>query len=66
MDTASELQATVKAMAQPGKGLLAADESGPTIAKRFATIGVESNEENRRAGAACCCLRQGWGRISAA
>ncbi|QYY28443.1 fructose-bisphosphate aldolase class I [Cupriavidus pinatubonensis] len=49
MDTASELQATIRTMVQPGKGLLAADESGPTIAKRFTTIGVESNEENRRA-----------------
>ncbi len=49
MDTHSELQATVAAMVQPGKGLLAADESGPTIAKRFKTIGLESNEENRRA-----------------
>ncbi|SOZ19141.1 Putative fructose-bisphosphate aldolase class I (FBP aldolase) [Cupriavidus taiwanensis] len=49
MDTSSELQATVDALAQPGKGLLAADESGPTIAKRFERIGVESSEENRRA-----------------
>jgi len=49
MDTRSELQATVDAMVQPGKGLLAADESGPTIAKRFKTIGIDSTEENRRA-----------------
>ena len=49
MDTRSELQATVDAMVQPGKGLLAADESGPTIAKRFKTIGLDSTEENRRA-----------------
>ncbi|PLP99511.1 class I fructose-bisphosphate aldolase [Cupriavidus pauculus] len=49
MDTASELQATVEALVQAGKGLLAADESGPTIAKRFQRIGVESNEESRRA-----------------
>ena len=31
-----------------GKGILAADESLPTIKKRFDTIDVESNEENRR------------------
>ncbi|RDK03284.1 class I fructose-bisphosphate aldolase [Paraburkholderia lacunae] len=49
MGTHSELQATVQALVQPGKGLLAADESGPTIAKRFGTIGLESSEENRRA-----------------
>lgn len=29
-------------------GILAADESAGTIAKRFAGIGVEANEENRR------------------
>lgn len=49
MNTANELQSTVDAMVQPGKGLLAADESGPTIAKRFKSIGIESNEEYRRA-----------------
>ena len=49
MGDSEQLQATVKALTQPGKGLLAADESGPTIAKRFKAIGVESTEENRRA-----------------
>jgi fructose-bisphosphate aldolase class I len=43
------LQQTVDLLVQPGKGILAADESGPTIAKRFKSIGVESTEENRRA-----------------
>ncbi len=32
----------------PKKGILAADESSPTIKKRFDQIGVESTEENRR------------------
>ncbi len=49
MATPSALQATVEAIVQKGKGILAADESGPTIAKRFKTIAVESTEENRRA-----------------
>ena len=49
MDHRDALQATIEALAQPGKGILAADESGPTIAKRFKAIGVESTEENRRA-----------------
>lgn len=49
MDIRDELQATVDALVQPGKGILAADESGPTIAKRFKAVGVESTEENRRA-----------------
>ncbi|WP_280155567.1 class I fructose-bisphosphate aldolase [Piscinibacter sp. XHJ-5] len=49
MDDRDALRATVEALVQPGKGLLAADESGPTIAKRFKSIGVESTDENRRA-----------------
>jgi fructose-bisphosphate aldolase class I len=49
MSNSDQLQATVNALVQRGKGLLAADESGPTIAKRFKAIGVESTEENRRA-----------------
>jgi fructose-bisphosphate aldolase class I len=49
MGTFTELAATVQALVQKGKGILAADESGPTIAKRFKSIGVESTEENRRA-----------------
>jgi fructose-bisphosphate aldolase class I len=49
MTIADELQATIEQMVQRGKGILAADESQPTIAKRFAPINVESTEENRRA-----------------
>ena len=47
MDLA-ELNKVATAMVQPGKGLLAADESSGTIKKRFDAIGVESTEENRR------------------
>ena len=43
-----ELRETASALVAPGKGILAADESAGTIAKRFAAIGVESTEENRR------------------
>jgi fructose-bisphosphate aldolase, class I len=35
-------------MVAEGKGILAADESTGTIAKRFAAIGVENSEANRR------------------
>ncbi|PIX96288.1 MAG: fructose-bisphosphate aldolase class I [Hydrogenophilales bacterium CG_4_10_14_3_um_filter_63_21] len=49
MAIADELQTTIEHMVQAGKGILAADESQPTIAKRFAPIGVESTEENRLA-----------------
>lgn len=44
-----ELEATIKQIAVSGKGILAADESTGTIAKRFASINVESTLENRRA-----------------
>ncbi len=44
----SDLEATARAMVAPGKGILAADESSPTIKKRFDSIGVESTEESRR------------------
>lgn len=49
MNYLTELEATIKDMVQTGRGVLAADESSPTIAKRFQAIDVESNEENRRA-----------------
>lgn len=48
MDVASMIQ-TANALVAPGKGILAADESSPTIAKRLASIGLESTEERRRA-----------------
>jgi fructose-bisphosphate aldolase, class I len=47
--TADELAATATALVAPGKGILAADESSGTIAKRFDSIEVESTEERRRA-----------------
>jgi len=49
MNIQDELQTTIDALVQKGKGILAADESSPTIAKRFNAIDVESTEENRRA-----------------
>ena len=42
------LWSTAAAMVAEGKGILAADESTGTIAKRFAAIDVENTEENRR------------------
>jgi fructose-bisphosphate aldolase class I len=48
MCTQHELQATIAALVVKGKGILAADESAPTIAKRFKAVNIESTEENRR------------------
>lgn len=47
--TAGELESVARSLVAPGKGILAADESAPTIEKRFKTINVSSTEENRRA-----------------
>lgn len=45
----SELGATARALVAKGKGLLAADESLPTIQKRFLALNIQSTEETRRA-----------------
>ena len=47
MDKTS-LESIAKAMVARGKGILAADESAPTIKRRFDGISLESTEENRR------------------
>jgi fructose-bisphosphate aldolase class I len=44
----ADLNKVALAMVTPGKGLVAADESGGTIKKRFDAIKVESTEDNRR------------------
>ena len=43
-----KLHATACALVAQGKGILAADESAPTIKKRFDGIGAESTQDNRR------------------
>ncbi|HYA87970.1 MAG TPA: class I fructose-bisphosphate aldolase [Nitrospirota bacterium] len=49
MTKSNEFEVTARALVAKGKGLLAADESFPTIQKRFAALNIESTEENRRA-----------------
>src|SRR5688500_13380567 len=44
-----QLAETAQAMVAAGKGIIAIDESNNTIAKRFAGVGIENTEENRRA-----------------
>jgi fructose-bisphosphate aldolase class I len=43
-----QMETTARALVAPGKGILAADESLPTIEKRFKSINIPSTEENRR------------------
>lgn len=39
---------TARALVAPGRGVLAADESAPTMSKRLAGVGLESTEQRRR------------------
>ncbi len=48
MSNRQDLAAVANALVEKKKGILAADESTPTIKKRFDSINVESTEENRR------------------
>jgi fructose-bisphosphate aldolase class I len=43
------MESTIEAILASGKGILAADESFPTIEKRFKAFDISSTEENRRA-----------------
>ena len=47
--SSQELIAVAEAMVQPGKGILAADESTGTIERRLASIDTPSTEANRQA-----------------
>ena len=47
MDKNILVETATKMMVRP-KGILAMDESSPTIAKRLASINVDNNEDNRR------------------
>ena len=49
MKPEDDLQATIADVTKPGKGILAADESLPTISKRFKAVGIDCTDETRRA-----------------
>ncbi|CAK9882594.1 unnamed protein product [Sphagnum jensenii] len=46
---AEELKQTAAFISQPGKGILASDESNATTGKRLATVGLDNTVENRQA-----------------
>lgn len=46
--TKGDLESTIGALMARGKGILAADESQATIARRFEPFAIEPSEENRR------------------
>ena len=55
MNTNDELQATIAKLIRPGMGILAADESMPTIGKRFQPLAIENSDETRRAYRSLLC-----------
>jgi len=61
MQYRSELESTITDMVQKGRGILAADESAPTIARRFKAIDVESTEEHRRVWRSLLLTTEGLG-----
>lgn len=63
MSIKTELQSTIADLVTKGKGILAADESHPTMAKRFKAINVESTEESRRAYRALLLTTPGLGEF---
>lgn len=44
----STLESVANELVAPGKGILAADESFPTLGRRFAALGIKDSEETRR------------------
>jgi fructose-bisphosphate aldolase class I len=57
-----ELIQTANAIASPGKGILAADESTGTIGKRFEKINLPNTEENRRSYRELLFTTPNWGK----
>ena len=46
--TSSDLESVAQTLVAEGKGILAADETVPTLTKRFDALGIRSTEESRR------------------
>src|SRR2546425_8495580 len=46
--TGDNLESTAIALVADGKGILAADETSPTLTKRFVALGIESTAQSRR------------------
>jgi fructose-bisphosphate aldolase class I len=49
MTSTTGLEGTAIALVADGKGILAADETSPTLTKRFVALGIESTAQSRRA-----------------
>ncbi len=62
MQYQSELEATIFDLVQRGRGILAADESTPTITRRFEAIATASTPETRRAWRSLLVTTPGLGQ----
>jgi len=62
MQYLTDLESTIRDMVRKGCGVLAADESAPTVAKRFKAIDVRSTEENRCAWRSLLVTTKGLGQ----
>ena len=60
---AMELNTVARALGAPGRGILAADESTPTITKRFKALDIPCTEETRRAYRETLFTTQGLGEF---
>lgn len=62
MQYLTELESTIRDMVKDGRGVLAADESAPTIVKRFKAINVTPTEINRRSWRSLLVTTEGLGQ----
>ena len=46
--TSRDLESVAQTLVAEGKGILAADETIPTLTRRFDTLGIRSTEQSRR------------------
>jgi fructose-bisphosphate aldolase class 1 len=46
--TSGDLERVALTLVADGKGILAADETVPTLSRRFDTLGIKSTEQSRR------------------
>ena len=46
--TSRDLESVALTLVAEGKGILAADETIPTLTRRFDTLGIQSTEQSRR------------------
>jgi fructose-bisphosphate aldolase, class I len=51
--TSRDLESVALTLVAEGKGILAADETIPTLTRRFNTLGIQSTEQSRRTYREC-------------